>query len=248
MIDACAKNNVLLQVDFHKRFDPFHISVQQDVQQGKIGTVEYGYVHMEDKIVVPRDWFPGWAPKSSPAWFLGIHFFDLTRWILGSNGKKVYASGKKLKLKELGVDTYDHISAMIEFENRAVVTFDVSWILPEDFEAIVNQGIRLVGEDGIIECDSQDRGIRVFYKGKGGMTYNPVFLNERTGPGGSVRLSGYGIESIADFVYNIEHILKGGSIEDISRGIAGTGDDGLQATRMAVAVHKSLETGNIVDV
>jgi len=25
MIDVCRKNNVFLQVDFHKRFDPFHI-------------------------------------------------------------------------------------------------------------------------------------------------------------------------------------------------------------------------------
>lgn len=245
MIDVCRKQNVLLQVDFHKRFDPFHITIKKDVDGKKLGEVEYGSVHMEDKIVVPRDWFPGWASKSSPVWFLGVHFFDLVRWIIGSNGKQVYAKGRKLKLKGLGVDTYDFVSAMVEFENEAVVDFSVSWILPEDFESIVNQGFRLVGENGMIECDSQDRGTRVAYEKSGVMTYNPVFINESRDKAGKIRYSGYGIESIADFVYNLEHLEKGGSIEDIRGGITGLGEDGLEVTKIAVAVHKSLESGKI---
>jgi len=42
---------------------------------------------------------------------------------------------------------------MVEFERGAVVTFDLSWILPESFESIVNQDFRLVEEKGIIEYD-----------------------------------------------------------------------------------------------
>ncbi|HOL22835.1 MAG TPA: Gfo/Idh/MocA family oxidoreductase [bacterium] len=249
MIDACKKNNVFLQVDFHKRFDPFHIKVRNDIKDGLAGKIEYGYAHMEDKIVVPRDWFPGWAPKSSPVWFLGVHMFDLIRWIIGSNGKNVYAKGRKIKLKSLGIDTYDFISTMVEFESGAVVTFDLSWILPDDFESIVNQGFRLVGEKGIIECDSQDRGTRVSYEGKGIATYNPVFISEasdrRTG---KIRYSGYGIESIADFVYNLEYLSKGGNLEGLKGGITGLGEDGIEVTKIAVAVHRSLESGEIEPV
>jgi len=248
MMEACKKNNVFLQVDFHKRFDPFHIKVRMDVMEGLAGKIEYGYAHMEDKIVVPRDWFPGWAPKSSPVWFLGVHMFDLIRWIIGSNGKSV-SKGRKIKLKSLGIDTYDAISAMVEFESGAVVTFDLSWILPDDFESIVNQGFRLVGEKGIIECDSQDRGTRISYEGKGVATYNPVFISEaqdkRTG---KIRYSGYGIESIADFVYNLEYLSKGGCIDKLKGGITGLGEDGLEVTKIAVAVHRSLESGNIEPV
>jgi len=249
MIDVCRKNKVFLQVDFHKRFDPFHIKVRGDVMEGLAGRIEYGYAHMEDKIAVPRDWFPGWAPKSSPVWFLGVHMFDLIRWIIGSNGKSVYAKGRKIKLKSLGIDTYDAISAMVEFESGAVVTFDLSWILPDDFESIVNQGFRLVGEKGMIECDSQDRGTRISYEGKGVATYNPVFISEtqdkRTG---KIRYSGYGIESIADFVYNLEYLSKGGCIDKLKGGITGLGEDGLEVTKIAVAVHRSLESGNIEPV
>lgn len=249
MIDACKKNNVLLQVDFHKRFDPFHIKIREDIQKGRAGKIEYGYSHMEDKIVVPRDWFPNWAPKSSPVWFLGVHMFDLIRWIIGSNGKNVFAKGKKLKLKSLGVDTYDSVSTMVEFENGAVVTFDLSWILPENFESVVNQGFRLVGEKGIMECDSQDRGTRIAFEDTQSSTYNPVFISEspdkRTG---KTRYSGYGIESIADFVYNMEFLSKGGRPEELEGGITGLGEDGIEITKIAVAVHRSLESGKIEQV
>jgi len=249
MLDTCRKNKVFLQVDFHKRFDPFHIAIRRDIREDKAGEIEYGYAHMEDQIFVPRDWFPGWASKSSPVWFLGVHMFDLVRWLIGSNGKKVYAKGRKLKLKSLGVDTYDSVSSVVEFESGAVVHFDVSWILPEDFEAIVNQGFRLVGTKGIVECDSQDRGTRVSYEKAGTKTYNPVFINEnKDEKTGSVRYSGYGIESIADFVYNLEYLAKGGELKKLQGGITGLGEDGIEVTKIAVAVHRSLETGKIEPV
>ncbi|HOJ39832.1 MAG TPA: Gfo/Idh/MocA family oxidoreductase [bacterium] len=248
MIQACENNRVLLQVDFHKRFDPYHREIARNVREGKIGRVEYGYVHMEDRIEVPWKWFPGWAPRSSPVWFLGIHFFDLIRWIIGSDGKRVYATGKKWKLKSLGIDTYDAVSAMVEFQNGAAVTFDLSWILPEKFEAIVNQGLRLVGENGMIECDTQDRGTRVCFEKEGVMTYNLGFLSEGRNKFGQIEYSGYGIESIADFVYNLEYLDKGGSVAELANTISGLGRDGLEATKIAVAVHRSLETGQLQEV
>jgi len=243
IIEACREKNVLLQVDFHKRYDPFHLSVRQDVMEGRIGRIGYGHAYMEDKIVVPRDWFRGWAHMSSPVWFLGIHFLDLIRWILQSDAKTVYARGRKSLLRDLGIDTYDWVSTTVEFENGAAVSFDMSWILPEGFESIVNQGFKLVGENGIIECDSQDRGTRVSYGKEGVMTRNPVFINERIDRSGRIKYSGYGIESIADFVYNLVYLEKGGSLAGLSGGITALGEDGLESTRMAAAVHRSLESG-----
>jgi len=56
MIDAAAANDVLLQVDFHKRYDEYHIAMKQKIEAGDLGDIEYGYSHMEDRIEVPRDW------------------------------------------------------------------------------------------------------------------------------------------------------------------------------------------------
>ena len=44
MIDAAKKANVLLQVDFHKRYDPEHIAMERRVSSGEFGKVLYGSV------------------------------------------------------------------------------------------------------------------------------------------------------------------------------------------------------------
>ena len=248
IINAAKKNKVFIQVDFHKRFDPYHQETERLVREGHLGEIQYGYVHMEDKIVVPRDWFPGWAPKSSPAWFLGVHFYDLIRWIIKKEPKKVYATGVKRILAGLGIDTYDSVQAKVEFEGGASVTFDTSWILPENFEANVNQGLRIVGDRGIAEVDSQDRGMRTCLKTAGMQTHNLGFMLEKKDKFGRKTLSGYGIESIADFVENLEFLREGGDVREISGTVTALGEDGLAATRMAAAVHESLETGKVVEI
>ena len=246
MIAAAERSRVLLQVDFHKRCDPYHQELEKLARAGRFGRIQYGYSWMEDRIEVPRDWFPQWAPKSSPAWFLGVHFYDLVRWIIQSNGREVFATGMKDKLKSLGVDTYDSICAMVAFENGATFCFETSWILPDGFEAIVNQGIRLVGDKGLIECDSQDRGTVSCCEGLGMATHNMSFLRPRQDKQGRAVWDGYGMTSIADFAENVNVLLSGGRIEDLAPYPSGL--DGLEATRIAAGVHRSLEAGGMVEL
>jgi len=245
---AAAKAGVLVQVDFHKRFDPFHIELRASIGRGDLGKPEYGYAWMEDRIEVPRDWFPQWAPKSSPAWFLGVHMIDLFRWCIGGrNGKRVWATGQKHKLVSLGINAWDAVQAKVEFEGNVSLHLDTSWIMPDRFEAVVNQGIRIIGSDGVCEVDSQDRGARMATTSGGQRTFNPIFFIEQTAPDGRTVYSGYGVESIADFIKNLEALRAGATL----KGLAGTyadALDGLEATRIAEGIHRSLERGTIVDL
>jgi len=247
MIREAAKRRLILQVDFHKRYDPYHQELERLVSEGKLGEIEYGYAFMEDRIEVPRDWFPHWASKSSPGWFLGVHMYDLIRWVIKSDGKSVFATGVKKKLKSLGVNTYDSIQAKIIFKNGASFSVDTSWILPDGFEAIVNQGIRVVGSEGMMEVDSQNRGAESCFTKDGMATYNLGFFKEGKDKWGKTVYSGYGIESIQDFAANVAFILEGGKLSDL-KGKYADGNDGLEVTKIAVGVHKSLETGKIVDL
>jgi hypothetical protein len=52
----------------------------------------------------------------------------------------------------------------------------------------------------------------------------------------------YGIESIQDFAFNVDHLLNGGALSDL-KGKFADGNDGIEVTKIAVGVHKSLETG-----
>jgi len=248
MVDAAKKANVLLQVDFHKRFDPDHIALERRVAAGEFGKVLYGAVCMEDTIEVPSEWLRRWAPSSSPAWFLGVHFYDLVRWVIKSNAKTVFAKGHKGLLRdEHGVDTWDAINATVEFENGAVFTFDTSWILPKSFEAIVNQEIRLVGTKGMWEIDSQYRGSRSCVEGEGMRTWNNNFKREDVDKRGRKIFRGYGIESIEDFAYNVQALQQGATIEKL-KGTYPDGEDGLEVTKIGVAVHESISTGMPVNI
>ncbi len=248
VIDACRKAGILLMVDFHKRYDPDHLAAHRAVRSGKIGEPLYGYAHMEDRIEVPSEWFPNWAPSSSPAWFLGVHFYDVIRWIIGSEPKSVFATGAKKRLKpDFGIDTYDCVNAKIGFENGCTIAFDASWVLPKSFEAVVNQGCRIVGTKGLFEIDTQDRGTMSCIDEEGMRTYNNGFFREDTDKGGNPLYAGYGIESITDFVHNVAHIKENG-IDNRPPGIWADGFDGLQASRMALAAHKSIEEGKIIQL
>ena len=247
IVDACKANQVFLQVDFHKRYDPYHLALERQCNDGTLGEVLYGYVHMEDKIVVPRDWFPHWAGSTSPAWFLGVHFYDLVRWCIKKDATKVYATGRKKKLAALGIDTYDCIQAKVEFEGGASVFFDNGWVLPDTFEAIVNQSIRLVGTEGFAEVDSQNRGMEAASYKDGMRTYNEAFMREEEDKHGQVVYRGYGYESILDFVDNLEFLQEGGTIDQLE-GRYPSGEDALEVTRIAEAVHQSIDSGSIVSL
>jgi len=248
MIAAAQKADRLLQVDFHKRFDPYHAAMKQAIESGKLGEPLYGYAWMEDRIEVPRDYWPHWASKSSPAWFLGSHMVDLFRWAIGrKRARRVYATGVKKKLVSLGVDTFDAIQAKIDFEDGISFNLDTSWVLPQGFEAPVNQGIRVVGTEGLIEVDSQNRGAEACFAGKTQETLNLGFRLDTTDKRGHPRMTGYGFESIADLVDNIAFIQGGGRIEQLE-GSYPDGKDGLETTRILCAIHESIKTGRLIEL
>ena len=248
MMAAASKANLLLEVDFHKRYDPYHIALREAVRDGKLGKPLYGYAWMEDRIEVPRDWWPNWACRSSPAWFLGAHFVDLFRWVIGGkNARRVYASGVKNKLAALGVDTFDYIQAKIDFEDEVGFALDTSWVLPSGFEAVVNQGLRLVGTEGIVEVDSQNRGAEACFAGRTQETLNLGFKLLSTDKWGKPTYRGYGFESIADLVDNIAFLKQGGRIEQLA-GKYPDGEDGLQTTRILCAIHESIATGKLIEL
>ena len=249
MIAAAEENNVMLYVDFHKRFDPAHIQLRQAVQSGKLGDIQYGYVCMEDKILIPSVWFKKWAQHSSPAWFLGTHFYDLLYWVLGTAPVRVYASGIRKKLLSMNIDSFDSIQAKFEYENGASITVDTSWILPNSFCSIVNQQIRLVGSDGIYEVDTQDRGVVACFESETfNNVVNPIGKYMDTKPIVGSMPRGYTIESMLFFLDLIIMMREGKATLKDLEGFYPTGREALISTQMCAAVHESVRQGKILDI
>lgn len=246
MMSASARSGKLLYVDFHKRFDPGHIRLRNDVSAGRLGRIQYGTVHMEDKIVVPSEWLKRWAHASSPSWFLGVHFYDLVTWILDSRPERVYATGQKGKLAGMGIDTWDSIQAKVEYACGASVNFDLSWILPKSFPSIVNQGIRLVGSEGMAEVDTQDRGMFAAYEqDDSSQVINPFGAHEVMHPTQGRQLRGYTYESMSYFLDLVRAIADGVSIESL-KGHYPSAEEALYSTWIGQAVDTSLANKCIV--
>ncbi len=249
MVDACRRRNVMLFVDFHKRFDPAHMRLKSDIEAGRLGKIQYGYVCMEDKIVVPSVWLHKWAARSSPSWFLGVHFYDLVYWLMQSQPKRVYASVYKGKLKSMGIDTLDSVSVRVEFANSATFSFDLSWILPNSFPSIVNQQIRIVGEEGLAEVDSQDRGTSCAYTdAPESLVINSFGAQEFEHPVWGAQVQGYTFTSMLRFLELLAAMKNGSTTLDALKGKYPDGEEALVSTRIGEAVDRSMSTGTWVQL
>ncbi len=246
LVEHCKDAGIILYVDFHKRFDPAHIRLRNDIAAGRLGKLQYGSVHMEDKIIVPTNWLSKWAADSSPSWFLGVHFYDLVYWLTGLEPRRVLATGYKGKLESIGLEgAWDSIQAKVEYENGFSVNYDLSWILPESFPSIVNQGIRLVGQEGMAEVDSQDRGyFSAFSTEKASSVVNPYGALEYDHPVFGAVADGYTFESMVYFLDILSALDHGKSLAEL-QGLYPDGDSAVISTRIGVAIDRSIASGNI---
>ena len=243
--DAANKNNVLLFVDFHKRFDPSLILLRNKIREGKLGEILYGYASIEDIIAYPSKHFVKWAHLSSPMWFIGIHVIDVFNWLFGEAPQKISAIGVKKKLLGMGVDTYDYISARLIYKNNACITLDASWILPDKFPSAVNQDIRVVGTEGIVEIDGQHRGVESYSSfDEKGMVENPYGYLENENPFTGCSLSGYTIDTMLHFPKMLGQIEKGAPLSSF-KGTYADGPQAVLATKIVAAIHKSADNGGI---
>ena len=173
---------------------------------------------MEDRIEVPQGLVPGLGGQVVAGLVPGHPLLRpgalpdgrQRRRGLGHRAARAACSG-------LGVDTWDSISAKVAFDNGATVAFDTSWILPDEFEAVVNQGIRLVGTWACWSATARTaaRSPAAPMTKPGMQTHNKSFLRQKFDKQGREIFEGYGMESIADFAYNLNVLLDGGKIADL---------------------------------
>lgn len=241
-------SGVFLQIDFHKRYDPYHIDLKIRLRDGEIGTPQYGYLWIEDVLDVGVNMIgkKTWGTGSSPIWFLGIHAIDLSLWLMDfPKPVEVYAKGFKGKLTSLGLDNYDSIKSTVTYDNGVTITYDNSVILPDTYEARVHQGVKLIGTDGIIELDTQYRGGRYCTPKSGMETPNLGGKYRFYNKSGGISWRGYLYEAIHDFVDNIHLLEKGKKIDDL-KGNYPSPDEAILSTMIGEAIHTSVLENKVI--
>ncbi|HZO87511.1 MAG TPA: Gfo/Idh/MocA family oxidoreductase [Chthonomonadaceae bacterium] len=194
IIETANARQRVVCVDMHKRYDPDHMRIKNDIRE-RIGEPLYGTAILEEPLEVSTSTFK-WAEQSDPFTYVGPHWTDLFHYYYGAKPVGLTAVGQKKRLVRDGINAYDAVQVRVDWDNGMSITFQNNWITPPDFEGPVNQGHEIVGTDGKVESDQQYRGFRFWHAGGGSRTANNHFTRNVPRPDGSGAYIGYGTDSI----------------------------------------------------
>jgi predicted dehydrogenase len=183
IIEAAKARNLIVAVDMHKRYDPDHLRIRDDIQN-RIGAPLYGTAYLEEPLEVSTSTFK-WVESSDPFSYVRPHWTDLIWSYYKSKPVSLTAVGQKKRLIRDGINAYDAVQVRVDFDNGMSINFHNNWVTPADFEGPVNQGHEIVGADGKVESDQQYRGFRWWNQGGGSRTSNNHFTREVSRPDGS---------------------------------------------------------------
>ena len=233
-IIECARNfNCVVAVDMHKRYDPDHLRIRDDIQN-RIGAPLYGTAYLEEPLEVSTCTFK-WVESSDPFSYVGPHWTDLIYSYYKSKPVSLTAIGQKKRLIRDGINAYDAVQVRVDFANGMSINFHNNWITPADFEGPVNQGHEIIGTDGKVESDQQYRGLRWWNQGGGTRTSNNHFTRDVARPDGTKGYLGYGVDSLTVGIAAILRVkLFGASLDDV-KNIYPTADEARITTAIVEA-------------
>jgi inositol 2-dehydrogenase len=225
-IAAVASAGVKLQLGFMRRFDPAYVLAKKKIDEGLIGIPVMFRSTSRD----PKRTSLDFAKRENSGGLIldmGVHDFDLARWLMGSEVRRVHTEGDCLvypELKEVG--DIDNAMINLKFVNNALGNIDVSR------NAVYGYDIRtevLGSEGGLLIGTLQQTSTLVMTRQ--GVTHDTVpYFMERFG-------EAYAAE-MRDFVACI--------LEDRPPSV--TGVDARQATAIGIAATLSLDEGRPVSM
>ncbi len=229
---AARKSGRTLMVDFHNRWNPAFAIAKQAIVDGELGELQMASLRLNDTIYVPTEML-SWASRSTVVWFLGSHAIDLVRWLFDDEVVRVYAVSRSRVLKEQGIDTPDFFHYIVELSRGGVAHVENCWIMSDSMPTIFDFKVELIGSEGTMFADcSTHRTLQKYTKEEAIYPDVAVRTEIHGKPGG------FGVESIRHF---IRHVALG-------EALPVTVEDGVNNTRVLVAVHESAESGQPVEV
>jgi predicted dehydrogenase len=225
IVEAVQTNGIICQVAFENRWNPPFVQVKTAIENGELGDISLVNTRLNDTIWVPTQMI-SWSGKTTVGWFLLPHVLDLAIWLGGKIPKKVYAVANKEILPSLGIDTYDTICTIVNFEKGMKAIFENSWVLPQSSPAVYDFKFSILGSGGAMNVNSQEQMIHKFTNR---FTYpGSLFLDIH----GHTR--GFPLYMLDSFISCI--------LED--KTPVATVEDGYLVTRIVDAVHQSINSGN----
>jgi len=245
LVKLANKNNLYGAVEFHKRWDKSNVILRDKIKSGDLGKPLNCWVEYSQRKSVPTVFFKDWASQTSILQYLGVHYIDVIRFVTSASPKRVMAIGQKTEIVQKGIDTFDAIQCIIEWEMPDGCKFSetilTSWIDPENSTAMSDQKIKFIGTKGRYEADQKERGIRLNTEDLGVEHINPDFCMPYGSEEGKIRWRGYGIESITTFLNDVIDLEDGHKDLEELQIQRPSFQEALVSTMVVEAAHKSLK-------
>ncbi len=216
--NAVAAAGIAAEVNFSNRWNPPFVAAKQEM--ANVGRHITLFSRLNNTILSPTQNL-NWAGATTSAWFLLSHCIDLAFWLHGKTAISVYASGVRGLLDSKSVSTWDSIHAIIRYDDGSDATFESVWALPEGNPSPVEFTFRLVGDQGAFTVDTTEQMISVT---TGIRSDNPIVLN-------------WTPERFRSFAATLDGAEPSVPVTD-----------GLENTRVLVALHRSLESRQVEPV
>jgi len=178
MIQATEDAKVKFMVGQILRFDPRYYAAWQAIANGKIGSPVHFFARRNNLLRSATHL----GKHTSVLFFLGIHDIDFICWCAGSKVQRVYAESVTRVLKDM--NTADTYLALIKFQNGAIASLEVSWILPMSFSGRLDARFEAMGTDGVIFVDGSGQSVEIYSKDESGcpdVMYAPEIYGKYTG-------------------------------------------------------------------
>ena len=159
--EAAVRNNVIVSVEVHKRWDPMYADAKDKIQA--LGPFSYFYAYMSQ----PKhqlNTFKDWAGKSSDiSYYLNSHHIDFHEWAVGETSRpsRVTAVASYGTAKQLyDMDCEDTITLTVLWENIEPVTAGSSEV------RVVSTGTAIYTSSWIAPKSDVHSQQRFFYMGQ----------------------------------------------------------------------------------
>jgi len=246
LIQATDAAGVYGAVDFHKRWDLANLKLRQAIENRAIGDILYFHVEFSQRKIIPTTIFSSWVNETSIFQYLGVHYADLIYFVTQKRPIRVLAIGQKKWLIKNDISTYDAIEVLIEWEGGFTSTILTNWIDPDRNAAMSHQMIKVIGTFGRVESDQTDRGVHLVTDSEGLEIVNPYFCQPyMNNDSGFTEYKGYGIESILQFLKDVQSVVAGQKNPRDFEGVRPTFRSSLVSTAIVEAAHMSLKQNNV---
>ncbi len=184
-LDAVAQAGVPLQVGFMRRFDAAYMRAKALIDEGRIGQpVTFKGVGRDP--FCPNPLFADPAKSGGLLIDMGIHDFDLARWLMGSEVERVSAEGSLLVCDTLkAVGDIDNAVVNLRFVNGALGNVEVSR------NAFYGYDIRteVLGSEGALNIGVYQQTPVLLLTREGAQHDIVPYLMERFGPAYSAQIA-----------------------------------------------------------